>query len=66
MKKIKLIAAAIIAVVSICSFQASAQFRIGPRVGLNINQLHFNDQAFSSDNRAGFNLGVIAEFTVRS
>ena len=64
MRKIKFLAAAIVAVVAMCSFQASAQFRIGPRVGLNINELHFNDRAFSSDNRAGFNAGVIAEFTV--
>lgn len=52
------------AVIAFCSFQTSAQFRIGPRVGLNINQLHFNDKAFDSDNRAGFNAGVMAEFTV--
>ena len=64
MKRIKLIAIAVMAVISFCTFQTSAQFRFGPRIGLNINQLHFNDRAFSSDNRAGFNIGAMAEFTV--
>ena len=41
-----------------------AQFRIGPRVGVNINELHFSQDAFNSDNRAGFTAGLMTEFTV--
>lgn len=51
-------------IISICALPASAQFRIGPRVGININELHFNDRAFDSENRAGINAGLMAEFTV--
>ena len=43
---------------------ASAQFRIGPRVGINVNELRFNKDVFESDNRAGFTGGVQAEFTI--
>lgn len=47
-----------------CTATASAQFKIGPRVGININKLHFNKSAFDSDNRAGFTGGLQCEFTV--
>lgn len=43
---------------------AMAQFSIGPRVGMNVNALHFNTDIFSSDNRAGFNGGIEAEFMI--
>ncbi|MDE6334771.1 MAG: PorT family protein [Muribaculaceae bacterium] len=43
---------------------AMAQFRIGPRVGINVNSLHFNKEVFSENNRVGFNAGLQAEFTV--
>lgn len=43
---------------------ASAQFRFGPRVGVNISELHFNKSAFDTDNRAGFTAGLMTEFTV--
>ena len=43
---------------------AMAQFKIGPRLGVNVNSLHFNQTTFDNDNRAGFTGGVMAEFTV--
>lgn len=43
---------------------AMAQFRIGPRVGVELNKLHFNKEIASADNRAGFTGGLQAEFTV--
>lgn len=43
---------------------AMAQFRFGVRAGVNVNSLHFNEELLSSDNRAGFTGGVMAEFTV--
>lgn len=49
---------------AIASAPVQAQFKIGPRVGLEINKLHFSEDAFKSDNRAGFTGGIEAEFTV--
>lgn len=43
---------------------AQAQFRIGPRVGINVNDLHFDKSTFDSDNRLGFTAGLMTEFTV--
>ncbi|MBO5267508.1 MAG: porin family protein [Muribaculaceae bacterium] len=43
---------------------AMAQFKIGPRVGINVNSLHFNKEIFQDDNRTGFNAGIQAEFTI--
>jgi len=43
---------------------AMAQFKFGPRVGINVNSLHFNEETFNKDNRTGFNAGLQAEFTV--
>jgi len=44
--------------------QSSAQFRIGPKVGVAVNSLHFNRSTFDSENRAGFTGGLMMEFTV--
>ncbi|MDO4320380.1 MAG: porin family protein [Bacteroidales bacterium] len=43
---------------------AMAQFSIGPRIGMNVNALHFNKDIFNSDNRAGFNGGLEMEFMI--
>lgn len=43
---------------------ASAQFRFGPRVGLNVNSMRFDKSIFDSENRAGFTGGLQVEFTV--
>jgi hypothetical protein len=58
----KLIIAALFVVV--CSLSASAQFRIGPRLGVAVSDLHFNKSVFDTDNRAGFTGGIMTEFTV--
>lgn len=63
MKSIKRITLAIIAIVSL-SVSANAQFRFGPRIGINVNSLHFDEKVFDSDNRTGFNAGLEAEFTL--
>lgn len=62
MKKFRKILA--IAVVMIMALPASAQFKIGPRLGVAVNGLHFNEKMFDKDNQAGFTGGVQAEFTV--
>ncbi|MDE6277048.1 MAG: PorT family protein [Muribaculaceae bacterium] len=47
-----------------CVASASAQFRVGPRVGVALNTLRFDKSAFNSDNRAGVTAGLQAEFTI--
>ncbi len=43
---------------------AMAQFSVGPRIGLNVNSLHLNEKLFDSNNRAGLNAGIQAEFMI--
>ncbi len=54
---------AIVAIIATAG-TASAQFAIGPRVGMEVNSMRFNKQIFDSENRAGFTGGVQVEFTV--
>ncbi len=61
----KLIKGFILAAVMVfAAMPMSAQFRIGPRVGVAVNDMHFNKSVFDGDNRAGFTAGVMTEFTV--
>lgn len=62
MKLLKRIA--IVAVMLAAVLPASAQFSIGPRVGVNVNKLHFDESTLASDNRAGFTAGLEMEFMV--
>ena len=61
-----LIAVALIATVAV---PATAQFKFGPRLGVAINNLHFSSKQdavndlISTENRAGFTGGLMAEFT---
>lgn len=65
MKTIKQIAImAVLAIAAISPAASQAQLRFGPKVGLNVNSLHFNESTFDAGNRAGFNAGLMAEFTV--
>ncbi len=63
MKSINKIIVALVAVVTL-SLSANAQFRIGPRLGMNVNSLHFDENFFNSENRTGFTGGLQAEFTI--
>lgn len=62
----KTIKSLLLAVVMIAGFSvpAAAQFHIGPRVGITVNQLHMSDKMFDAENRTGFTGGLMAEFTV--
>lgn len=42
--------------------QAQAGFKIGPRIGLNVNKLNPNEGVLSASNNCGFTLGVQAEY----
>ncbi|MBD5234619.1 MAG: PorT family protein [Bacteroidales bacterium] len=63
MKKLQTLLLAI-AAIAFCSLPASAQFRIGPRLGMEVNSMRLNSSIFDNDNRAGFTGGVQAEFTI--
>ncbi len=63
MKALKRVLVAIVMVVMTAT-AASAQFRIGPRLGVEVNSLKFNEDVFNSDNRAGFTGGLMAEFNI--
>ena len=43
---------------------AAAQFRLGPKVGVAINNRSFSKDVISSDNRCGFTAGLMADFKV--
>ena len=63
MKSIKVLLVAI-AAVFMTTLPAAAQFRIGPRIGTEINQMRFDKSVFDGENRAGFTGGLMMEFTV--
>ena len=43
---------------AVTSFSTQAGVRIGPRVGVEVNKLHFNEKIFEGENRAGFTAGL--------
>lgn len=42
--------------------QSQAQFKFGPRIGLNVNRMSINKDVFDGENRCGFTGGVEAEY----
>lgn len=64
MKKFKTLLVAV-AMIAGLSMPAAAQFRIGPRLGVTVNELHMDKAAMlDGENRTGFTGGLMAEFTV--
>ncbi len=63
MKAIKRILLAIVAVVAVAG-TANAQFKFGPRVGINVNSMHFNEKVYDGDNRSGWTAGLEGELTI--
>lgn len=55
---------AVLALIIATAVPATAQFRIGPRVGIAVNKLHFNKEVFDTNNRTGFTGGLEAEFMI--
>lgn len=53
-----------IALVAVAALPCAAQFRIGPRLGVDVNSMRLNKSVFDNDNRAGFTGGVEAEFNI--
>lgn len=63
MKKITIILVALLTMTGV--LKSSAEFKIGPRIGLNVNKLHFNEAAMlEGSNRCGFTGGVQAEYLI--
>lgn len=62
MKNLKGLLLAIAAVIML-SAPAAAQFRIGPRIGTEINKFSLSKEALDKENRAGFTGGLEVEFT---
>lgn len=58
----KLLAGVMLALVSI--FPAYSQFSFGPRIGVAVNDLKFNQDILNASNRAGFTGGLTAQFMI--
>lgn len=43
-------------------FSANAKIGVGPIVGVNINKLNISKDVLDTENRAGFNVGITAEY----
>lgn len=54
----------IVAILLAAILPVSAQFKFGPRLGVEVNSLHLDKSTFDASNRAGFTGGLQAEFTV--
>lgn len=56
---------AVVALVAIVSaFSANARLSFGPKVGLNVDNMHFDKSVLDSKNRCGFTVGVVGEYEV--
>lgn len=59
----KSIALLVAAVMLLCGAgTAQAGLKFGPRIGLNVNKLHFDRSSFDTSNRCGFTGGVQMEY----
>jgi len=63
MKSFKHLFLAVVAVIAVAG-TASAQFKFGPRVGINVNSIHLNEKIFDVGNRTGFTVGLQGELMV--
>ena len=64
MKSIKILLVIIAALMGTSAAQAGGLFKFGPKVGLTVNALHFNNDLFDSSNKTGWTAGLMTEFRV--
>ena len=64
MKTIKALMLTLLMIVGASTLPAHAQFKFGPKVGLTVNDMHFNKSVVDADNQTGWTAGVMGEFTV--
>lgn len=60
----KIVSTLMVAVCLCMAIPAQAQFQFGLKGGLNISTLSFSNDMFKGDNRTGFFIGPMAEFTI--
>ncbi len=60
----KVISTVMIAVCLCMAIPAQAQLKFGVKGGLNVSKVSFDKNVYSSDNRTGFFIGPMAEFTI--
>lgn len=64
MRSVKSIILTLLLVMSASAAHADGLFRFGPKVGLTVNELHFNNSTFDGSNKTGWTAGVMTEFKV--
>ena len=64
MKSVKSIILTLLLVMSASAAHAGGLFRFGPKVGLTVNELHFNSSTFDGSNKTGWTACVMTEFKV--
>lgn len=64
MKSVKFILLTLVMILGASAMPAQAQFKFGPKVGLTVNDMHFNKSVLDGDNQTGWTAGLMAEFTV--
>lgn len=64
MKSIKALLLLFVMVIGASAIPAQAQFKFGPKVGLTVNDFHFNKSVVDAENQTGWTAGLMAEFTV--
>ena len=62
MRSVKSIILTLLLVMSASVAHADGLFRFGPKVGLTVNELHFNNSTFDGSNKTGWTAGVMTEF----
>lgn len=51
-------------IIGASAIPAQAQFKFGPKVGLTVNDFHFNKSVMDAENQTGWTAGLMTEFTV--
>lgn len=64
MRNIKILFVILAAILGTSAAQADGLFKFGPKVGLTVNSLRFNNDLFDSSNKTGWTAGLMTEFRV--
>lgn len=64
MRTIKALMLTLVMIIGASVIPANAQFKFGPKVGLTVNDMHFDKSVVDADNQTGWTIGVMGEFTV--
>ncbi len=64
MKSIKFLLIAVAVMLCSASAYAGGPIKFGPKVGLTVNKLHFNQSTLDSDNQTGWTAGAMLDATI--